>query len=345
MATGGIAEEDLQCPICTEVFGDPKMLPCTHRICKSCLNQFIGSRPKATTAPCPLCNQPFKIPKSAPGSRDYASRFRTDEILQGIVHEKQKMKLMITDRPVSTCSLHNAIKSMFCFTCSKLECVECIAMRHKRCQSKFPLKDAIPRIQNKATDYLAEVQPLLKGVYSSLSRIHDQKQKALDNYSAVAFALDTQKSTWISLVEDHYAPLEQLATRAHKDNMAQLNTVLSELQQSQRALEEFQSSLNKITSYVSVDVLFQEEGNYGSKPPDLESMRGLMRRRLTIESLKFMPLPVPRFPKRNHKTVLGEIKSGSEVVRVHDDTMSTRTLILLMSGCLITFLLAKWRRV
>ncbi|XP_067651945.1 tripartite motif containing 13-like [Haliotis asinina] len=308
MAASGIADEDMQCPICTEVFGDPKMLPCTHRISKSCLNQFIASRPIANKAPCPLCNQPYKIPKSGYG--DYASRFRTDEILQSIIEEKQRMKRMITDRPVSVCSSHNAIKSMFCFSCNKLECVDCIAMRHKWCQCKLPWKDDIPHIQNKATGHLGVVQPLLKYVCSSLVRIRDQKQKALDNYSAVVFAIDTQKSTWVSLVEDHYAPLEQLVTRAHKHNMAQVNTILSELQQSQRALEDFQSSLHKITSYVSVDALFQEEGNYGNKPPDLESVRGLMGRKLTIESLKFSPLPVPRFPKQKRKTVLGEVRSG-----------------------------------
>ncbi|XP_071087149.1 tripartite motif-containing 13-like [Haliotis cracherodii] len=340
MATSGIADDDLHCPICTEVYGDPKMLPCTHRICKSCLNQYIGSRPKARTVPCPLCNQPFKIPQSQ--NRDYASRFRTDETLQGIVHEKQNMKLMMTNRPVSSCSLHDEIQTMFCINCSKLECVHCIARAHKRCQNPLPWKDAIPHIERIAKGYLGRVQPLLKDVSSSLIRIREQKEEALDNHSAVAFALETQKAKWISLVEEHYAPLEQVVTGAHKANMAQMNNVVSELQQSQQTLEKFQSSLNKITSYVSVDALFQEVGNEDRKPPDLATMSRLLGRKLTIESLKFIPLQVPSFPKGKRKTRLGEVKSDSEVVLVNNDTMSMETCLLLSTGCLIGFLFVRW---
>ncbi len=35
---GGSAE----CPICTEVQKEPKLLPCTHSFCLKCLEQFVG---------------------------------------------------------------------------------------------------------------------------------------------------------------------------------------------------------------------------------------------------------------------------------------------------------------
>src|SRR5688572_11290174 len=59
------SEDDITtCCICTEVYTDPKALPCIHTFCMKCL-QEIGlktNKGPGDEMPCPICRRMFKIP-------------------------------------------------------------------------------------------------------------------------------------------------------------------------------------------------------------------------------------------------------------------------------------------
>ena len=40
-------EEELTCPVCLELYADPLLLPCSHSICKKCLQDIIDNRYKS----------------------------------------------------------------------------------------------------------------------------------------------------------------------------------------------------------------------------------------------------------------------------------------------------------
>ena len=40
-------EEELTCPVCLELYADPLMLPCSHSLCKKCLEDIVQSRVKS----------------------------------------------------------------------------------------------------------------------------------------------------------------------------------------------------------------------------------------------------------------------------------------------------------
>jgi len=68
MAHRSSVDEELddmtECSICTEVFTDPRVLPCLHTFCLKCLlNCGKDSRPRARL-PCPLCRKQFTIPRN-----------------------------------------------------------------------------------------------------------------------------------------------------------------------------------------------------------------------------------------------------------------------------------------
>ncbi|KAJ8357790.1 hypothetical protein SKAU_G00205840 [Synaphobranchus kaupii] len=50
-------EEEISCPVCSEIFRDPVVLRCSHSLCKACLQKYWeqkGSRKKLRTVPAPL---------------------------------------------------------------------------------------------------------------------------------------------------------------------------------------------------------------------------------------------------------------------------------------------------
>ena len=57
-------EDITTCCICTEVFTDPKGLPCMHTFCMKCIQEtgLKTNKGPGDDMPCPICRQQFKIP-------------------------------------------------------------------------------------------------------------------------------------------------------------------------------------------------------------------------------------------------------------------------------------------
>jgi len=51
-----------ECPVCTEVFTDPRVLPCIHTFCLKCLLNCGRDKQPGDRMPCPLCRIEFTIP-------------------------------------------------------------------------------------------------------------------------------------------------------------------------------------------------------------------------------------------------------------------------------------------
>jgi len=63
MATAAsITTDRTTCPICLEVFDNPKSLPCIHGFCLKCLERHFRDMMPGDEVPCPLCRKEFQIP-------------------------------------------------------------------------------------------------------------------------------------------------------------------------------------------------------------------------------------------------------------------------------------------
>lgn len=54
-------EEELTCPVCLELYADPLILPCSHSLCKKCLEEILSNRSSANAESegfrCPSCRK------------------------------------------------------------------------------------------------------------------------------------------------------------------------------------------------------------------------------------------------------------------------------------------------
>ena len=56
--------EEVSCPVCTNIYTDPKHLPCLHSFCLQCLKQWHRTSHGRDTIKCPKCQAVSRIPES-----------------------------------------------------------------------------------------------------------------------------------------------------------------------------------------------------------------------------------------------------------------------------------------
>jgi len=71
MATAASTKKQLddvvECSICTEVYSDPRSLPCIHSYCFKCIADWCKDKQPGDKVACPLCRQDFIIPGGGVG--------------------------------------------------------------------------------------------------------------------------------------------------------------------------------------------------------------------------------------------------------------------------------------
>lgn len=62
-------EEDLTCSVCYSLFSDPRVLPCSHTFCRTCLDNLLQAstnysiwRPLRLPIKCPNCRSVVELP-------------------------------------------------------------------------------------------------------------------------------------------------------------------------------------------------------------------------------------------------------------------------------------------
>jgi len=121
--------EITECPICMNVFTDPRVLPCIHTFCLDCLKRISGTVQKGPgdKLPCPLCRKEFLIP--ADGINGVPKNFFLENLLQ------YKMMLQLGSATIvcDVCSANDegrtgqvSTATMRCLECQDNYCDSCI---------------------------------------------------------------------------------------------------------------------------------------------------------------------------------------------------------------------------
>lgn len=74
-------EERLTCPICSELYTKPRLLPCQHLLCSACLDKLASDN----LIKCPICQQTEPLTKVVPDQRMEKLKqvFELERALQG----------------------------------------------------------------------------------------------------------------------------------------------------------------------------------------------------------------------------------------------------------------------
>ncbi|XP_063056048.1 zinc-binding protein A33-like [Engraulis encrasicolus] len=117
-------EEELCCPVCTDIYTDPVLLSCSHTFCKSCVQRSWASQGSRV---CPICRRtnPQEEPPVNLVLRNLCERFVQERSKRGAV-----------------CSFHGDALRLFCHDDKALVCFTCRDSRLHKGHNFSPVDEA-----------------------------------------------------------------------------------------------------------------------------------------------------------------------------------------------------------
>ena len=348
-------ESGITCPLCLELYQDPKILPCGHIYCRDPCLTGLARQSNNTTITCPQCRKIVQIPQ-----RD-VDAFPTVYNIISLVDSFRAKRKAATDQSDTSsnyCQVHKGQELVvFCDSCSKTLCRDCVIdttehVQHsygyiKKYRKQFlevleqnralvdSLNETITEIEGTRANVLHEKEVVVKNVETEIDRkASEQKVKAHSKVASIAngklATLQTQHDQ-LSRVYSEVVKSLQKAERTVE------NTADSEFPLVKRAVEQLKEVAKKardvqpfpiIDSRIAVQIHRDEIHFYSGEPAD--------PRRCTYsrESIKNVQLDKLVSISINVFTSEGKFCLGEQSVTVELHYLCEQTTIRLEIQCI-----------
>ncbi|XP_076450670.1 uncharacterized protein LOC143286778 [Babylonia areolata] len=233
--------EESECSVCHEPFRNPKLLPCGHLLCYSCLLIWMKTKDGAR---CPLCRDIIVCPNDQSKSlEDVASGFPTDLAMELILEAGS-----ILSKRHNCCVCEDVAATSLCLNCKDMLCQSCRKVHGKL---SFSRNHTVEDLSTMTAEKLA-------ANYSSPCSSHPEEIPRLfcpTHGACICLLCATSKHRNCAEVKDlgekteeSKALLKQLATRL-TEGEADLD----------KAIDELDQHLNDTEKYAETAILEIEE--------------------------------------------------------------------------------------
>ncbi|KAJ8274175.1 hypothetical protein COCON_G00088000 [Conger conger] len=234
MASGStsLLEEELSCPVCTEIFRDPVLLSCSHSFCKACLQQYWDQK---GSLECPVCRR--RSSKEHP-----PISLSVRNICETLLKERSQRAKAGSE---VLCSLHSEKLKLFCLDDQIPICVICQTSKKHENHKVRPVQEAAEEYKEKLRTTLAPLQEKLEA-FNAVKLIcdqtaehiksqaqHTERQIKMEFEKLQQFLKDEEAARITSLREE-----EEQKSRMMKEKIEKMTEEISSLSEQIRALEQ-----------------------------------------------------------------------------------------------------------
>ncbi|KAL9958099.1 hypothetical protein ACROYT_G035068 [Oculina patagonica] len=270
-------EKHLKCAICLGKFEDPKVLKCQHLYCKKCLERLVTKvgREKHKIS-CPECREKTEVPNGD------VARLPSNFVVNNLLSIRGNGQ----SNAGPPCEKHDGeILKLFCQTCDKLICRDCIVIDHRDHKYTF-VKDIFPAEKEKVLKIVEESKVNIRALESSIEAIKTQKDGIQKNCQNVTRKLDSFTNKQIELLERKRQSLrDQLwkSVRGQTESLdAQMESFVLSLGCLKSSLEFIEEALNRGSE---VEVLSaRQQLNEQNSATLVLNLRGRIYYRLEVDS-------------------------------------------------------------
>ncbi|XP_005113065.2 tripartite motif-containing protein 2 [Aplysia californica] len=206
----------------------PKLLPCSHTVCRNCLDRIIAAQTLDTGSfRCPICREAIHIPQG--GVSAFPPSFIVNQLLDLMAQQRRDV--------VPKCSVHGQQELLFCETCDLVFCLQCVDGGHSgRGASEhtvIPFAIAIKRMSEillyKAHLCIKNLNAAYEAVSDELRQLEISADKTLDainkSFKDVVAVIDRRRQDcllWVRKIREEKKNIlkEQLdLIQAEKDKV------------------------------------------------------------------------------------------------------------------------------
>jgi len=264
-----LLEEEVNCPLCMDIFSDPKKLPCDHCFCLKCLQKLVLRSQEEGSLSCPVCRNTTPLEVSDASQFPTAHQVnRLKDIYQITLQEKptETETPSDTEDPSSSsqlpsCQLHASQPlALYCETCRRKVCRDCVltlCVPHKH-TSGF-LEDMEKKHDARADEVLQHNSSLRQDLlvadsactadHLRLKKLKDDEEKdihqAFENFVKTLMA---EKARFLQEIDEKYSgPTSHAASKSKA--LAVYLEELTTAEDSLKGEKDFVSKVSKIYSH------------------------------------------------------------------------------------------------
>ena len=243
-----VLEKEVTCPLCLDLFKDPKKLPCDHVYCKECL-RGLALRSLNATISCPECRTLTQIPGN--DVNNFPTAFHFNRLIEAFQQVQVRVE---TDSPNTTeiCRIHPTQPlAIYCETCKKQLCRDCVLMTKEHADHKYGFfKEVAPKYREKLVSEVSLVKTQDSSISSALGEIAEAETSVANNTQKCQDDVDRTFGEMISVL--------QACKQAMKDEVtAYYSSLTGIFDQQKERLKDIQGKIK--SAVASVDTTLQDD--------------------------------------------------------------------------------------
>ena len=184
-------QEQVSCPVCLDVFTQPKLLVCNHAFCKQCIDHLpvdVDEGNHIIKCPTCTCREKTTLPKHDAANLPPAFYITT---LIELYQATQKATAAVPDTPKDeSCSKHGRPLDMYCDDCQQVVCAKCFHLDHRDHKCDF-VADTYSETKQEISDRLLIVQQQVGVVLDALDKLNTQEREIIQHGESVKNQIDT----------------------------------------------------------------------------------------------------------------------------------------------------------
>ncbi|KAM9788466.1 tripartite motif-containing protein 3b [Neosynchiropus ocellatus] len=281
-----IDKQFLVCSICLDHYRNPKVLPCLHTFCESCLQNYIP--PESLTLSCPVCRQTSILPEKGVGALQ--NNFFITNLMEVLQRDPEcsrpeacsvleSVSAAAAGKPLCCPNHEGKVMEFYCESCETAMCLDCTEGEHRE-HLTVPLRDVVE--QQKAA-----LKTQLDAIHSRLPQL----TAAVELVSEISRQLSDRKNDAVSEITRTFEELERALHHRKTALVSDLENICST---KQRVLQAQLSALLRGRDHIQSSCSFTEQAlSHGSATEVL-----LVQKQM---SERVMALARHDFPERPHQ--------------------------------------------
>ncbi|PAA55505.1 hypothetical protein BOX15_Mlig026643g1 [Macrostomum lignano] len=246
------SESFLTCGTCLNLFDagehQPKLLPCSHTLCRSCLQRIMqgpGPGRQAESFRCPICREGIAVPHGG-GAAAFPPSFVVNQLLDLMASQRRDL--------VPKCSIHSGRELLFCETCDTVFCPACLSHQAKADHTVLSFSVAVKRM----TEILLYKATLAASQLGSAYEAVCREVETLDaNAEACMQSVDQAFQQLRDLVDRRHSTVRETVKRVKEEKRRALKEQLELIGQEKARVEseceglQYQMDVMAITKKIS----------------------------------------------------------------------------------------------